>query len=246
MKSILLVDDEPVVATGLQRTLRKFGFLVDLVQTPDEAHKRLEEAQFDLILVDFDLNKKTEPAGAGVYGIGLIKELRAAKISVPILVYTVLDGEWYEQASLDAGADDFILKTVPISTLLSRLHMHLRRHERDTGRDARSTRRLGIGRFVLDRENQVLAANEEPIGLTVRETKLLSVLGANPGRVISAQELLDEVWGKEADRSPAALFSALKRLRQKLEEHQVHNFIENVKGEGFKVSASSFGTGPTR
>lgn len=242
MKSILLVDDEPVIATGLKRTLGKFGFAVEVVSTPEAAHESLHERSFDLILVDFDLNKSAAAGKANVYGIGLVKELRAARIHVPILIYTVLEGALYEQASLDAGADDFVLKRTAqssMSTFLSRLHMHIRRHERDTGHLPRTTRRLGIGKFTLDRDARVLAADDTPIPLTSRETQLLSLLGANPDRIVPTHEILEKVWKDEKEKSPAALFSAIKRFRQKLSEHRVQNLIENVKGKGFRVAENA-------
>jgi len=100
--SILLVDDEPVVADGLQRTLRNFGFEVQLADNAGTARQMVENSKFDLILVDFDLGPKNDPK-LSVSGTGLVFELRAAKVGLPILMYTVLEGEWYELASLHAG-----------------------------------------------------------------------------------------------------------------------------------------------
>jgi len=93
----------------------------------------VESSKFDLILVDFDLGPKNDPK-LSVSGTGLVFELRAAKVGLPILMYTVLEGEWYELASLHAGADGYILKSTSIQLLISRLHAHIRRYERDTGK----------------------------------------------------------------------------------------------------------------
>jgi len=142
MNSILLVDSEPVVATALQANLSQFGFEVELADSSKAAHAWLRRAHFDLIVVDFDLSPR--PNGKAVLepsksatgcwsGTDLIRELRAARVTSPILVYTVLEGELYETASLDAGADDYVVKKAPISILLSRLQAHLRRSERDLG-----------------------------------------------------------------------------------------------------------------
>src|SRR5258708_19580458 len=136
MNSILLVDSETVVATALQATLNRFGFEVELAESGKAAHAWLTKAQFDLIVVDFDLSPR--PNGEAVLepsksatgcwsGTGLIRELRAARIRSPLLVYTVLEGELYESPSLDAGPDDYIVNKPPISILLSPLHAHLRR-----------------------------------------------------------------------------------------------------------------------
>jgi len=136
MNSILLVDGEKFAATALRGTLTRFGFEVELADSGRAAHERLRGRQFDLILVEFDLSPgptgeaRRDPARSATgcwSGTGLIRDLRAAHVTSPILVHTVLEGELYETASLDAGADDYIVKKAPISLLLSRLHAHLRR-----------------------------------------------------------------------------------------------------------------------
>jgi len=238
MKKILLVDTEPVSATGLQRTLRGFEFSVQVAGSAEAAHAALSTTSFDLILVDFDLSKPKQSGVPTISGTSLVRELRAAKVNIPILMYTALEAEWYETASLDAGADDFILKRAPKATLLSRIHAHLRRYERDMGKAPSGTRRLGIGPFVLDRKARVLASDEKPIPLTARETELLELLAADPERVVPTQEILDKLWEPGDKPSLSGLKSALKRFRRKLDENQVQDFIENVKGQGFRLAIS--------
>ena len=239
MKSILFVDDEAVVSAGLQRTLGHFGFHVETADTVEAARAWVDKAQFDLILVDFDLKSELKSRQGAGNGTGLVRALRASRVTIPILMYTVLAGDQYETASLDAGADDFILKTTPISTLLSRLHAHIRRHERELGKSPATSRRIVIGRFTLDREARVLAVDEKPIPLTVKETQILELLAANPSQIFPAQEILDKVWGTELRASFVALSSALKRFRQKLEENGIQDLIESVKGSGFKLAPLS-------
>jgi DNA-binding response OmpR family regulator len=244
MNSILLVDGEIVVATALQATLSRFGFEVELADSGKVAHECLKRKHFDLILVEFDLsprpNGKTvlEPAKSATgcwSGTGLIRELRAARVPSPILVHTVLEGELYESASLDAGADDYIVKKAPISILLSRLHAHLRRRERDLGLAAKAERRVAIGRFTLDRNARVLLADEKPIKLTQREMQLLEQLASSPSRLFSSDEILDAVWGNHLRRSLPALSALLRRLRQKMAKNAIPDPIENVRGRGFRL-----------
>jgi DNA-binding response OmpR family regulator len=244
MNSILLIDSETVVATGLQTTLRRFGLAVELASCRKAAHEWLQEEDFDLILVEFDLTPRPngesvlEPSksGSGYWGgTGLIRELRAIGISSPILVYTVLEGELFETASLDAGADDYIVKKAPISTLLSRLHAHLRRRERDLGLATKAERRVAIGRFVLDRRARILLADEKPIKLAQREMLLLEKLASSPSRIFSPNEILDSVWGNHIRRSLPALSALLRRLRQKMSMNGLPDPVENVRGKGFRL-----------
>ena len=244
MNSILLVDSETVAATSLQACLKRFGFEVELADSGMAAHAWFRSRHFDLILVEFDLSPRPngdpvlEPSKSATgcwSGTGLIRELRAVRITSPILVHTVLEGELYETASLDAGADDYIVKKAPISILLSRLHAHLRRSERDLGLAGKAERRTAIGRFTLDRKARVLLADGKPIILAQREMRLLEQLASSPSRVFSHDDILDEVWGDELRRSPAALAGSLRRLRQKMAKHGLPDPVENVRGRGFRL-----------
>lgn len=248
MKSVLLVDNDEIVAPAFQRSLGKFGFHVLLANSSCAARELVENEQFDLILVDFDLMPKGVLSPAIKYacpepdswsGTGLIREFRAAGIMAPIIVYSFLEGEPYETASLDAGADDYILKSSPLSVVLSRLHAHIRRQERNLGFSARSDRRVAIGRYTLDRDTGILLAEEKPIALSLRESRLLEKLAANPLRVVTLKELLDDVWGNDLRRSPDALTACLKRLRIKMEKNGLPDPIQSVRGRGCKLSLSA-------
>ena len=247
MNSILLIDNETVIATALQRTLRQFGFEAELADSGKAAHASLSKSKFDLILTEFDLSPRPndkpvlEPSKSAIgqwSGTGLIRELRATGVTSPILVHTVLEGELYETASLDAGADDYIVKRAPISILLSRLHAHLRRRERDLGLAVKAERRVAVGRFTLDRKARVLLADEKPITLARREMKLLEKLASSPSRVFSPDEILDEVWGNHLRRSLPALSGLLRRLRQKMAKNDLPDPVENVRGQGFRLIQS--------
>lgn len=247
MNSILLIDSETPAATALQATLSRFGFEVELADSGKAAHAWLGRKHFDLILVEFDLSPRPngqaalEPSKSakGCWsGTGLIRELRAARITSPILVNTVLQGELYETASLDAGADDYIIKKAPISILLSRLHAHLRRSERDLGLAANAERRVAIGRFTLDRKARVLLADEKAIILAYREMKLLETLASSPARVFSPDEILDDIWGDHIRRSQPALAGLLRRLRQKMAGNGLPDPVENIRGRGFRLLPS--------
>jgi DNA-binding response OmpR family regulator len=244
MNSILLIDSETVVATALQTTLGRFGLDVELAGSCKAAHEWLRKEDFDLILVEFDLSPRSngesglELSKSGTEswsGTGLIRELRATGITSPILVHTVFEGELYETASLDAGADDYIVKKVPISTLLSRLHAHLRRSERDLGVAAKAERRVAIGRFTLDRRARVLIADERPIKLAQREMLLLEKLASSPSRIFPPDEILDSVWGDHIRRSLPALSALLRRLRQKMANNGLPDPVENIRGRGFRL-----------
>jgi DNA-binding response OmpR family regulator len=141
MKSILLVDDEAIICAELQGTLQGFGYYVEVAHTFESALSWCGKAQFDVILVEFNLKSEDRAQPRTGNGIRLVRQLRALDIAVPILMYTVMEGEFYQTTSLHAGTDEFIPKTKSFSSFLSRLQLHVRRHTRqgDGGKARRST-----------------------------------------------------------------------------------------------------------
>lgn len=240
MKSILLVDDEADTASALQQTLSRFGYHVEVAHTTEAAICLVETTRFDLVLLDLNVKSEGSQHPDVAHGTGLVRQLRASRFGPPILTFSFLDGALYEAASLDAGADDFILKTTEVPRLLSRLNMHIRRYERDLGSKPKTGRRIGFGGFTLDRDELRLSTNDKAVDLTVREAKLIEVMAANPARIIPVEELLDYAWGEHGlQRSPSALEAVLKRLRHKLQKHGIGASIEHVKGRGFRIQHST-------
>jgi DNA-binding response OmpR family regulator len=141
MKSILLEDDEANICVELQGTLQGFGYHVEVAHTFESALSSFGKAQFDVILVEFNLQSEDPAQPRTGNGIRLLRQLRVSESSVPILMYTVMEGEFYQTISVDAGVDEFIPKTKSFSTLLSRLQVHVRRRarQRGAGKTRRST-----------------------------------------------------------------------------------------------------------
>ncbi len=239
--SLLLVDDDLEFSLGLQRTLREFGFHVELANSTEAARVRIKDSHFHLILIDFDLGPKESSVPNGG-GTGLVLEFRAARVAAPILIYTALEAEWYHLASLTAGADGYIMKKTSKSLLIAQLLNHIQRFERDTGKRQNTTQRLAVGRFMLDRDHHVLACDDKAVLLTVKETRILEIFAANPSRIVAAEELLNRVWGaRDVEKTPGSLQSVLKRFRQKLAEKGIQDIVESVRGKGFQTSSPTSG-----
>jgi DNA-binding response OmpR family regulator len=136
MNSILLVDDEALVCTEFKQTLKGLGFYVEVADTAESALRCIEEKPFDVILVEFNLQTEHGAHPRAGKGLQLVRQLRALDVNTPVLMFTAMEGELYETASLDAGADDFISKTVSIPCLIARFRAHIRRHEKGLGKIA--------------------------------------------------------------------------------------------------------------
>jgi DNA-binding response OmpR family regulator len=133
MNSILLVDDETIICTEFARTLEGLGFKVEVAPDVESGLLCAEAAQFDAILVEFNLRSKRRAHPRTGNGLQLVRQLRALDVITPVLIFTAMEGELYETASLKAGADDFILKTTSIPSLVSRICAHIRRHRQSLG-----------------------------------------------------------------------------------------------------------------
>jgi DNA-binding response OmpR family regulator len=136
MNSILLVDDEAAICVEFARTLAGLGFKVEVAPTVESALSRAETSRFDAILVDFNVRSERGAHPRSGNGLKVIRQLRALDIPAPVLMFTSMEGEFYETASLDAGADDFILKTTAILSLVSRLHAHIHECKRSLNKRA--------------------------------------------------------------------------------------------------------------
>jgi two-component system, cell cycle response regulator CtrA len=228
MKSILLVDDDRLMCESLKAFLGRFGLAVDPVHTFEDGYKRARDCAYSLYLIDLCLGTD--------HGILLIKQLRALKITSPILVWTAHDPIQFEPRALDAGADAFISKDTAPECVLSRINAQLRREEWRDGWKPGSTRRIPIGRAVLDREAYTLEIDGKLIKLTKRETSILDLLSSDSKRIISPRDLLRQIWGPSSLQTENAVHSVVKRLRKKLDEQcGVRELIENHHGRGFRL-----------
>jgi DNA-binding response OmpR family regulator len=133
MKSILLVDDETAICVEFARTLEGLGFNVEVSLTAESGLSQAETARFDVILVEFNVRSERGRSRSG-NGLKVIRQLRALDIPAAVLMFTAMEGEFYETASLGAGADEFLMKTASIPSLVSRLRTHIRAHERSFGK----------------------------------------------------------------------------------------------------------------
>jgi len=146
MKSILLVDDEALICAEFKRTLEGFGFQVSTAHTLETALRSTRKTQFDAILLEFNLRSERRARPTTGNGVKLVRQLRAKDVAVPVLMFTAMTGEPYESASLEAGADEFISKTVGIPSLVSRVHAHFSRRERDLRKASAGTSNRSVSR----------------------------------------------------------------------------------------------------
>lgn len=135
MKSILLVDDEPVVCAELRRRLRSFGFRVEAAHSAEAALRSIRRTPFDAVVLEFNLRSEANRHPRSANGLQVVLWMRAAQMRVPVVMYTVMEGMEYEAASLRAGADRFVHKAAGLESMVSLLRECVRKWGEDSPAD---------------------------------------------------------------------------------------------------------------
>jgi DNA-binding response OmpR family regulator len=219
--TILLVDDEDAVQKLLTYPLEHEGFRVVQARDGEEALRRFEHEQVDLVVLDLMLPK--------LDGLEVCRRLRASS-SVPIIMLTARDDELDKVVGLELGADDYITKPFSIREFRSRVRALLRRASlgaHDEGRD-----QIVADGLTLDLAKRTTVFDGRPIELTFVEFELLRSLAAKPGRVFTRQALLQSLWGDYAYREPRTIDVHVRHLREKLADMEL---IQTVRGVGYRL-----------
>lgn len=219
MKRILVIDDDPAVTSLLQRGLAFEGFAVDIASTGEEGLVVTREQPPDLIILDIMM--------PGIGGLEVLRRLRQAGMSIPVLMLTAKDTSQDEIEGLEQGADDYVVKPFTFEVLLARLHALLRRLETE------HPPVLSFADLELDTGTRRARRGTRPIDLTNTEYKLLSLLLEHPRQVLSRDVLMDQVWGYDFGGDENVLETYIKQLRQKLEAKGEPRLIHTMRGVGY-------------
>jgi DNA-binding response OmpR family regulator len=221
---ILLVDDEQSIQTLLGYPLRKDGYEVVAAHDGREALERFAEKRFDLVVLDIMLPK--------LDGIEVCRRLRS-RSQVPIIMLTAKDDEGDKVLGLEMGADDYITKPFSVREFRSRVKAALRRSEMLSHRPGGEP--IVAGAIEIDFERRNVSAHGEQARLTYVEFELLATLAGSPGRVMTREMLLEQIWGDSAYRDPRTIDVHVRHLREKLEsDPRQPEYVLTVRGVGYR------------
>ena len=229
---ILIVEDDAHIRLGLEEVLRSEGFDIASCARGDQALDAVAKQQPALIVLDVML--------PGLSGYDICKQLRARKITTPILMLTATGQELDKVVGLDLGADDYVTKPFGVRELLARIHALLRRAPGgDTGKiSAAESAPFTIGPATIDPKTFQIRRGKTTEELTARELKLLQFFHARRGEVLSRDRLLNEVWGYNYFGTTRTLDQVIVQLRRKLGDHGGEpKHLLTVHGVGYKLVA---------
>ncbi len=218
---ILVIEDEARLARSIAYVLEEEGYAAEVVNDGRSALARAVAEQFDLLIVDWML--------PDLDGVQVIKRLRAAEVSVPVLMLTARSQVEDRVEGLDAGADDYLPKPFAIAELLARVRALLR-WPRD---EKKADPGLEAGDIALDPVRHVVWRGNERIDLSAKEFALLAALIRRPGQVFTRSVLLDSVWGGSADVYTNVVDLYVSYLRKKLDREGEPSHIRTVRNVGY-------------
>jgi two-component system KDP operon response regulator KdpE len=224
-RRILVVDDEAQIRRFLRIALEAHGFAVVEAATGTEGVAKCATEAPDLVILDLGL-----PDIDGKQVVVRIREWSA----VPILVLSVRQSEAEKVATLDAGANDYVVKPFGIAEFLARVRALLRHTGGEAG--AREPATISVGDLVVDLARHEVTLAGEPVKLTRKEFELLRLLAQNSGRILTHGQLLREVWGKAHENDTQYLRVFVSQLRHKLNDDPADpKYILNEPGVGYRM-----------
>jgi len=221
MAKILIVEDDPDIATVLEQWLSFERHNIEIVDNGKTALEYLRGLTYDLVILDRGLPE--------VGGLEICQKYRSWGGSAPILMLTARAEIADKAAGLDAGADDYLTKPFHPQELSARVRALLRRPAVSTGNVRK------VGNIVLDPATYRVARSGKEIELLPLEFALLEFFMRYPNQVFSAEALLDRVWPPGSESSPDAVRTVIKTLRKKIDGEGEPSMIKNVHGVGYRL-----------
>jgi len=219
---VLVVEDEAALRETLRTRLVESGFTVDQAADGNEALFAGTEYPLDIAIVDLGL--------PGISGLEVIRRLRAARKTYPILILTARDNWQDKVEGLQAGADDYVAKPFHFEEVLARVQALLRRA------GGWASPLLQCGPVVLDTRAQTVQVSGAAVELTTFEYRILEHLMLRAGDVISKAELTERLYDQDFERDSNVIEVLVGRLRRKLDPQEQLHPIETLRGRGYRFA----------
>jgi DNA-binding response OmpR family regulator len=219
MQHIVVIDDDPAVTSVLKRGLSYEGFAVVSAHDGAEGLTTLREHPADLVILDLMM--------PGMDGFEVLRRIRAAEDSLPVLLLTAKDAPPDQVRGLESGADDYVTKPFTFEVLVARVRALLRRQQ------AQHPQVLRYADLTMDTSAHSVRRGARAITLTALEYKLLQEFLLHPRQVLSKEVLLERVWGFDFGGNGNVVEVYVMQVRQKLEEQGEQRLIHTIRAAGY-------------
>lgn len=224
---ILLVDDEVNLVDPMSYTLNQRGFNTAIAYNGEEALKKYQVEEPDLILLDWSM--------PDISGIDVLKKIRENQNFTPVIMITGKNAKEDIVEGLEAGADDYITKPFNWEELMARVNSAIRRAQQP---NASHPKRIRFGKLILDTKTHRAWNEDKELNLSPREYAMLETFMQNPRRIYSRDELIEKVWGLDFDGDSKTVDVHICWLRQKIEEDpNKPKVIQTVRGFGYRLGS---------
>jgi heavy metal response regulator len=220
---ILVIEDQPKIASFVKRGLKEEGYSIDIAGDGEEGLFLAKTQDYDLIILDLMIPK--------IDGLTVCHQLRQNQITSPILILTVKDQVQDKVAGLDAGADDYLTKPFAFEELLARCRALLRRQKPSV------STKLQVEDLILDPVQHKVIRGGQEINLTPKEFALLEYLMRNEGTVVTRTMIAEHVWDMNFDSFTNVIDVYINYLRNKIDRGREKSLIQTVRGRGYILKA---------
>ncbi|MDV6168222.1 response regulator transcription factor [Flavobacterium sp. DG1-102-2] len=224
---MLIVEDNSRVSALLKRGLESQGYQVYIAEDAEEGLVLLEKIAFELIITDIML--------PGIDGIAFCKRIRHSGSKTPIIMLTALGTIDEKIEGFDAGADDYLVKPFEIRELYARVKALLQRKQ-DTANPVEEATQIVYDSLRMDKLTKVIYRDGLAINLTPKEFNLLHFMMQNPERLLTRDEIADNVWGNNFDTGTNYIDVYIAYLRKKIDKGFDQKLIHTKVGMGFILS----------
>ena len=216
---LLIVEDEPDLASALERSLGEESFAVDLAADGDEAQFLLSEVAYDAVVLDLMVPKRS--------GWSLLEDLRRSGSRTPVLILTALDAVDDRVKALNLGADDYLSKPFAMTELVARLRALVRRA------GGNPSPIVAVGDITIDRAARVVYRENVPIELTAREYSILELMVSHRGALVTRSRICEHIYNESSEVYSNVVDVHIASLRRKLGP----SLIQTRRGQGYIVNA---------
>ena len=230
--NVLIIEDEDAIVNVLTSILIANEYIPVVAKDGNQALTMLRSFQPDVVLLDLGL--------PDIDGVDLLKKMKQTS-NCPVLVVSARDNEWEKVEALDLGADDYITKPFGSSELLARIRVALRNRDGGEEKETVSKNIYCCGKLLVDLEKHMVMLDNKRIHLTKNELRIMELLSRNPGKVLTYDYLIKNIWGSDMPENNRILRVNMANIRRKLEENPAEpKYIITEIGVGYRLADESY------